>query len=137
MNNNSNNNNNLTNFNNNLYSETYTGENSTLLIQNPVKVENQKTILRCENSENFYVTKNKKTINLKKKETIKNNKNICATKKNTNQFENSYANSKKNLQEDQFRNISNYQDDKGNNNKKQINHLNFDNILERDEIKFK
>ena len=137
MNNNSNNNNNFSNFNNNLYSETYTGENSTLLNQNPEKEENQKTILRCENSENFNAAKNKNKIYIKKKKTMKNNKSISATKKNANQFDNSHANSKENLQEYEFRNISNYQDDKGNNDKKQINYLGVDNILERDEIKFK
>jgi len=121
---------------NNIYSENHTGENSNLLFEKDVKKENEekkKIILRCENSEDFFVSKNKKKIRLKKKETLVNkytNPNYTSDKNinDKNMFK-SDINSQKYLFDE---NIT-----EEHNTSKDINYFNIDNILEVEGIKFK
>ena len=135
----------LVRYGNNLYSENNTGENSTLLNQkksNLDKEEKEIMVLRCENTEDFCVAKNKKKIKLKKKDTINNNRIISnSSKRNVDLFENSFVNCKKDLYEQELRNnnnnVINYSNKEEINADREINYFNVDHILEGDEIKFK
>lgn len=138
--NDNNNNNNFSNYGSNLISENNIGENSSLLnpkFNNNSEQEKQKIVLRCENSEDFYVAKNKKKIKLRKKEVKVNIKNQTNnTTRNPNNYCNSYSNNKKNLDEYNIKDTINLDLNVIDANKP-IAYFNIDAISEGDQIKFK
>jgi len=140
---NCNGNNNYIKYGNIFYSENNTGENSTLLNQKHTNIgqeETQKIFLLSENSENFFVTKNKKRIKIKKKDIVK--KNIISNNSNSkvDQLDNSHGviNTNKNLYgEEVIRRNNINKNTEEINTIKEINYFNVDDIFQGDERKFK